>query len=121
MSIIAEVAAADIMDVTDMDNIDFWAAWCGPCRMISPVAEELAEQYEGKAKICNVNVDEEPELAAKFRMVAAIEKYHEERYRALLNNIKTVSVFEKSDVKVWECRNCGHIVVGTKAPEACPV
>ena len=60
------------------------------------------------------------ELAAKFRMVAAIEKHHEERYRALLHNVETASVFEKSEVKVWECRNCGHIVVGTKAPEVCP-
>ncbi|MBR5473147.1 MAG: rubrerythrin family protein [Clostridia bacterium] len=61
------------------------------------------------------------ELAAKFRMVAAIEKHHEERYRALLNNVETAKVFEKSEVKVWECRNCGHIVTGTKAPEMCPV
>ena len=61
------------------------------------------------------------ELAAKFRMVAAIEKHHEERYRALLNNVETAAVFERSEVKVWECRNCGHIVVGTKAPEMCPV
>ena len=60
-------------------------------------------------------------LAAKFRGVAAIEKAHEERYRALLNNIETAQVFEKSSVKVWECRNCGHLVVGTKAPEICPV
>ena len=62
-----------------------------------------------------------PELAAKFRMVAAIEKHHEERYRALLNNVETAQVFERSEVKVWESRNCGHIVVGTKAPEMCPV
>ena len=60
-------------------------------------------------------------LAAKFEMVGAIEKRHEERYRALLNNIETAEVFEKSEVKVWECRNCGHIVVGTKAPGMCPV
>lgn len=60
-------------------------------------------------------------LAAKFRMVAEIEKHHEERYRALLYNIETQQVFEKSTVTVWECRNCGHIVVGTKAPEVCPV
>ncbi len=60
-------------------------------------------------------------LAAKFRMVGAIEKRHEERYRALLKNVETAAVFEKSEVKVWECRNCGHIVVGTKAPAACPV
>ncbi len=61
------------------------------------------------------------ELAIKFRGVAAIEKSHEERYRALLNNVETKQVFEKSGVQVWECRNCGHIVVGTKAPEVCPV
>ncbi len=61
------------------------------------------------------------ELAAKFRAVAEIEKHHEERYRALLKNIETAQVFEKSEVKVWECRNCGHICVGTKAPEVCPV
>ncbi len=61
------------------------------------------------------------ELAAKFRMVAAIEKHHEERYRALLKNVETAKVFEKSEVKVWECRNCGHIVIGVKAPEICPV
>ena len=60
-------------------------------------------------------------LAAKFRMVAEIEKHHEERYRALLHNVETQQVFEKSTVTVWECRNCGHIVVGTKAPEVCPV
>lgn len=62
-----------------------------------------------------------PALAAKFRAVAAIEKRHEERYRALLKNVETAAVFEKSEVKIWECRNCGHIVVGTKAPAACPV
>ena len=61
-----------------------------------------------------------PELAAKFRLVAAIEKHHEERYRALLKNVELAEVFAKSEVKVWECRNCGHIVVGTKAPEICP-
>ena len=60
------------------------------------------------------------ELARKFRLVAAIEKTHEERYRALLNNIELAEVFAKSEVQVWECRNCGHIVVGTNAPEICP-
>ena len=80
---------------------------------------EWTDMYEGFAK----TAEEEgfPELAAKFRMVGAIEKHHEERYRALLRNVETASVFEKSEVKVWECRNCGHIVVGTKAPEVCPV
>ena len=61
------------------------------------------------------------DLAAQFRGVAAIEKAHEERYRALLNNVEMAQVFEKSDVQIWECRNCGHLVVGTKAPDTCPV
>lgn len=61
-----------------------------------------------------------PELARKFRLVAEVEKHHEERYRALLKNVELAQVFEKSEVKVWECRNCGHIVVGTKAPNFCP-
>ena len=80
---------------------------------------EWTDMYEGFAK----TAEEEgfPELAAKFRGVGEIEKHHEERYRALLKNIETAQVFEKSEVKVWECRNCGHIVVGTKAPEVCPV
>ena len=60
------------------------------------------------------------ELAEKFRLVAAIEKHHEERYRALLKNIELAEVFAKSEVKVWECRNCGHLVVGTNAPDMCP-
>ncbi|MBP3716726.1 MAG: rubrerythrin family protein [Paludibacteraceae bacterium] len=79
---------------------------------------EWTNMYEQFAK----TADEEgfTELAEKFRLVAAIEKRHEERYRALLKNIETQKVFEKSEVKVWECRNCGHIVVGTKAPEVCP-
>ena len=61
------------------------------------------------------------ELAAQFRGVAAIEKAHEERYRALLHNIEAKEVFERSGVMVWECRNCGHVVVGTNAPDVCPV
>ena len=75
--------------------------------------------YEGFAE----TADEEGfhDLAEKFRAVAAIEKHHEERYRALLRNVEAKAVFEKSEVKVWECRNCGHIIVGTKAPEVCPV
>ena len=67
--------------------------------------------------------DEEgfPELAAQFRGVAAIEKMHEERYRALLHNVEAMEVFKKSGVTMWECRNCGHVVVGLEAPEVCPV
>ena len=59
-------------------------------------------------------------LFQRFRLVAAIEKHHEERYRALLHNVEMAEVFAKSEVKVWECRNCGHIVIGEKAPEVCP-
>ena len=80
---------------------------------------EWTDMYEGFAK--TAEAEGFPELAERFRGVAAIEKRHEERYRALLKNIETAQVFEKSEVKVWECRNCGHIVVGTKAPEECPV
>jgi rubrerythrin len=80
---------------------------------------EWTDMYEGFAK----DAEEEgfKALAAKFRMVAQIEKHHEERYRALLRNVELKEVFEKSEVKIWECRNCGHIMVGTKAPEMCPV
>ena len=79
---------------------------------------EWTDMYDGFAK----TAEEEgfPELAARFRLVAAIEKHHEERYRALLHNVEMAEVFAKSEVKVWECRNCGHIVVGEKAPEICP-
>ena len=80
---------------------------------------EWTDMYESFAKTAEEEGFEE--LAAKFRMVAAIEKSHEERYRALLKNVETAQVFEKSEVKLWECRNCGHIVVGTKAPDICPV
>ena len=79
---------------------------------------EWTDMYEDFAK--TAEKEGFPELAAKFRLVGAIEKHHEERYRALLKNVETAAVFEKSEVKVWECRNCGHIVVGTKAPEVCP-
>ena len=79
---------------------------------------EWTDMYAGFAQ----TAEEEgfPELAAKFRLVAAIEKHHEERYRALLHNVEAQEVFAKSEVKVWECRNCGHIVVGTAAPDLCP-
>ena len=79
---------------------------------------EWTDMYEGFAK----TAEEEgfPELAARFRLVGEIEKHHEERYRALLHNVEAQEVFAKSEVKVWECRNCGHIVVGTKSPDVCP-
>lgn len=80
---------------------------------------EWTDMYEDFAK----TAEEEgfTELAHKFRLVAAIEKYHEERYRALLRNVEAAEVFKRSEIKVWECRNCGHIVVGKEAPEVCPV
>lgn len=80
---------------------------------------EWTDMYENFAKVA----EEEGfvDLAVKFRAVGAIEKAHEERYRALLNNVETKQVFEKSSVSIWECRNCGHIVIGTKAPAVCPV
>ena len=80
---------------------------------------EWTDMYEDFAK--TAEAEGFKALAVKFRMVGAIEKHHEERYRALLENVETAAVFAKSEVKVWKCRNCGHIVVGTKAPEICPV
>ena len=79
---------------------------------------EWTDMYDGFAK----PAEEEgfTELAEKFRLVAAIEKEHEERYRALLKNVETAEVFKKSEVKVWDCRNCGHNMVGLAAPEVCP-
>ena len=80
---------------------------------------EWTDMYEDFAKTAEEEVFSE--LAHMFRLVAAIEKHHEERYRALLRNIETAEVFKRSEIKVWECRNCGHIVVGKEAPEVCPV
>ena len=80
---------------------------------------EWTDMYEGFAK--TAEAEGFPELAAKFRAVGEIERHHEERYRTLLKNVETAQVFAKSEVKIWECRNCGHIVVGTKAPDICPV
>ncbi len=80
---------------------------------------EWTDMYDRMAK----EAEEEGfvELAAKSRGVAAIEKSHEERYRALLKNVETKAVFEKAGIVMWECRNCGHLVTGTKAPQLCPV
>ena len=80
---------------------------------------EWTDMYEEFAKVA---LEEGfKELAAKFKMVGAIEKHHEERYRALLNNIEMQQVFAKGEMTMWECRNCGHLVMGKKAPEVCPV
>ncbi len=80
---------------------------------------EWIDMYETFAK----EAEEEgfPELADKFRGVGKIEKSHEDRYRALLNNVEMQGVFEKSEETMWECRNCGHLVMGRKAPDVCPV
>ena len=79
---------------------------------------EWTDMYAGFAE--TAEKEGFPELAHRFRLIAAVEKHHEERYRALLHNIETAEVFAKSEVKVWECRNCGHIVIGVAAPEVCP-
>ena len=103
--------------------------WFKELQGISTTADNLlaaaqGENYEWTDMYANfAKVAEEEgfkELAVKFRLVAVIEKQHEERYRALLKNVETEEVFAKADVKVWECRNCGHLVVGKKAPEVCP-
>ena len=89
------------------------------------LAAAEGENYEWTDMYANFAKDAEEEgfveLAAKFRMVAAIEKTHEERYRKLLNNVEVQEVFKKADMAIWECRNCGHLVMGKQAPEICPV
>ena len=80
---------------------------------------EWTDMYKGFAE--TAEKEGFPELAARFRLLGEVEKHHEERYRALLKNVEMQEVFKKSEVKVWECRNCGHICVGTEAPEICPV
>ena len=103
--------------------------WFKELKGIGNTAENLLHAAEGEnyewtdmyAEFAKTAEEEGfTELAAKFRLVAAIEKHHEERYRARLKNVEMAEVFAKSEVKVWECRNCGHIVVGTNAPEGCP-
>ena len=121
---------AEIFTKTADNEKEHAKLWFKELQGIGSTAENLAhaaegenyewtDMYEGFAK----TAEEEgfTALAKKFRMVAAIEKRHEERYRALLHNIEAQEVFAKSEVKVWECRNCGHIVVGEKAPAVCAV
>ena len=104
--------------------------WFKALNGIGSTAENLLHAAEGEnyewtdmyAEFAKVAEEEGfTNLAEKFRMVGEIEKAHEERYRALLNNIEMQKVFEKSEETMWECRNCGHIVIGKKAPEVCPV
>ena len=123
------VQIANIFEETAANEKEHAKMWFKELNGIGNTAENLVAAAEGEnyewtdmydsfAK----TAEEEgfPELAARFRLVGAIEKHHEERYRALLHNIEMAEVFAKSEVKVWECRNCGHIVVGTQAPEVCP-
>ena len=104
--------------------------WFKALNGIGSTAENLLHAADGEnyewtdmyAEFAKVAEEEGfTDLAEKFRMVGEIEKAHEERYRALLNNIEMQKVFEKSEETMWECRNCGHIVIGKKAPEVCPV
>ena len=104
--------------------------WFKELKGLGSTAENLlsaaeGENYEWTDMYATFAKEAEEEgftaLAAKFRAVAAVEKEHEERYRALLHNVEAQEVFAKSSVTVWECRNCGHIAVGMKAPEVCPV
>ena len=111
----------------EMEHAKLWFKALGelgdtPANLLAAAQGENAEwtdMYERMAK----EAEEEgfKELAAQFRGVGAIEKAHEERYRKLLHNIEAMEVFKKSGVTIWECRNCGHIVVGTEAPQTCPV
>ena len=103
--------------------------WFKELNSIGDTAENLSDAADGEnyewtdmyAEFAKTAEEEGfTDLARKFRLVAAIEKHHEERYRALLKNVETAQVFAKSEVKVWECRNCGHIIVGTEAPVVCP-
>ena len=120
---------AAIFQETALNEKEHAKMWFKELQRIGSTAENLAaaaagENYEWTDMYAGFaqTAEEEGfhELAAKFRLVAAIEKRHEERYRALLRNIEAQEVFKRSEVKVWECRNCGHIVVGTEAPEVCP-
>ena len=121
---------AAIFEATANNEKEHAKLWFKELEGIGDTAANLeaaadGENYEWTDMYENFAKDAEAEgfkaLAAKFRAVAAIEKHHEERYRALLKNVETAQVFERSEVKIWECRNCGHIIVGTKAPELCPV
>ena len=120
---------AEIFQKTADNEKEHAKLWFKELEGIGSTAENLLHAAEGENYECTdmyesfaKTAEEEgfKALAMKFRLVAAIEKRHEERYRALLKNVELQEVFAKSDVKVWECRNCGHIVVGEKAPEMCP-
>ena len=121
---------AAIFQATADNEKEHAKMWFKELKGIGNTAENLKAAAEGEnyewtdmyAEFAKVAEEEGfKELAYKFRAVAAIEKTHEERYRALLNNVEMNTVFEKAGEAMWECRNCGHIVVGKRAPEVCPV
>ena len=120
---------AEIFTKTADNEKEHAKLWFKELEGIGTTAENLleaanGENYEWTEMYAEFAKDAEKEgfneLAAKFRLVAAIEKTHEERYRALLTNVETQKVFEKAGVVLWECRNCGHLVLSDKAPELCP-
>ncbi len=121
---------AEIFEKTALNELAHASVWFKALGLLGNTAQNLeaaaaGENYEWTDMYENFAKTAEKEgfsaIAAQFRAVAAIEKGHEERYRALLKNVEAKTVFEKSGVKVWQCRNCGHIVIGTKAPAVCPV
>ena len=121
---------AAIFEETANNEKEHAKLWFKALGGLSDTAENLlhaaeGENYEWTDMYAGFAKDAEEEgftaLAAQFRMVAAIEKSHEERYRKLLSNVEMQAVFEKAEETMWECRNCGHLVMGKKAPQVCPV
>ncbi len=121
---------AEIFEITANNEKEHAKLWLKALGGINDTAENLlvaaeGENYEWTDMYARFAKEAEEEgfkqLAYKFREVAKIEKAHEERYRALLKNVEMQQVFEKGEMTMWECRNCGHLVMGTKAPAVCPV
>jgi len=121
---------AEIFEKTANNEKEHAKLWFKALGELGTTAENLAaaaagENYEWTDMYDRFAKEAEEEgfarLAYQFRAVAAIEKTHEERYRALLSNVEMQKVFEKGEMTMWECRNCGHLVMGQKAPEVCPV
>ena len=130
MSFCIFTADAAIFLATAENEKEHAKMWFKALGELGKTAQNLAaaaegENYEWTDMYAQFAKEAEEEgfadLAAKFRAVGEIEKHHEERYRALLKNIEMQQVFEKSEEKMWECRNCGHLVMGKEAPEVCPV
>lgn len=121
---------AAIFEETALNEKEHAKMWFKALGELGTTAENLkaaaaGENYEWTDMYAQFAKEAEEEgfarLAYQFRAVAAIEKSHEERYLKLLNNVEMQKVFEKADETMWQCRNCGHLVIGKKAPEVCPV